>query len=155
MRPKTAEVSTAGSTLLSIFELNLDECEITVCLASVGADDDLPRFEKLQLTDELTDDFRGVVKRMIERWKNENENGDLQLKDYEAGSKPEPYEVEYIDLSTHESVQKQIQVLASIAGLLVFSADADFLSGLRFYVIIIQPKQGAPAYCFRLYSHKK
>ena len=155
MSPKTSDPSKADSTLASIFELNLNDCEITVCLASFGADDELPRMAKLQLSDELTNDFRGVVKKMTEKWKDANENGDLQLKSYEAGSKPEPYEIEYIDVSEHESIQKQIRVLASIADLLVFSGDDDFLSGLRFYVIIIQPNQGTPVYFFRLYSHKK
>jgi hypothetical protein len=64
MSPKTSDTSKADSTLASIFELNLNDCEITVCLASFGADDDLPRMAKLQLSDELTNDFSGVVKKV-------------------------------------------------------------------------------------------
>jgi Domain of unknown function (DUF4868) len=155
MSPKTSDTSKADFTLASIFELNLSDCEITVCLASFRANDDLPAAEKLQLSDELTNDFRGVVKKLTEKWKAEKENGDLQLKRYEAGSKPETYEIEYIDVSEHDSIQKQIRVLASIADLRIFTGDSEFLSGLRFYVIIVQPNQGTPIYFFRLYSHKK
>ena len=149
MSAKTNETSiAAASALANIFGLNLDDCEITVCLASFGVDDDIPRFEKLQLTDELTNDFRGVVKKMVGSWKVENENGDLELKRYEAGSKPESYELEYLEMSEHESIQKQIGVLSSIADLPLFSGDGDFLSGLRFYVIIVQPNRGRTAYFF-------
>jgi hypothetical protein len=58
-------------------------------------------------------------------------------------------------VSEHESIEKQIQVLSSIADLPIFAGDGEFLSGLRFYVIIVQPNHGAPIYFFRLYSHKK
>jgi hypothetical protein len=155
MSAKHSEATKAYSTLSGIFDLDLDESEITVCLAAFTSGDDVPRFEKLQLTDELTDDFRGVVKQMNKGWQAEHENGDLQLKSYQGGSRPEPYELEYIDVSEHEFVQKQLQVLLAIASLPIFSGDSNFLSGLRFYAIVVQPNRGAPVYYFRLYSHKK
>lgn len=155
MSPNDSQMGKARSTISSIFDLSVDDAEITVSLASVENNDELPKMEKLQLTDELTDEFRAVVRRSNERWKQEYENDDLELRPYNAGSKPELYEIEFVDVTEQEPLQKQIQVLSSIADLPLFSGDQSFLSGLRFYVIIAQFNNGEPVYYFRLYTQKR
>jgi hypothetical protein len=155
MSPTNNQMSKARSTISSIFDVNVDDAEITVCLASIGNDDDLPNMEKLQLTDELTGEFRAVVRQMNEKWEHEYENNDLELRPYNAGSKPELYEIEFVDLTEQEPLEKQINVLSAIASFPLFSGDKDFLSGLRFYVIIIQSDRGEPVYYFRLYTQKR
>lgn len=140
------------SALDDILHIDLSSCLVSVCLASLSRGDDEPKFEKLQLSDDLTESFRKVVRSVIAKRRNEATNGDLVLHAYHAGSKPEPFEVEYMNLSEHDSVKKQIASLSSMANLGIFAATNGFVSGLRFYVIIIQPTKGEPLYCFRSYS---
>ena len=54
-------MTTTSSKLDRIFELDLSECEVTVCLGSASKDEVLPRFERLLLSAELTETFRSVA----------------------------------------------------------------------------------------------
>jgi Domain of unknown function (DUF4868) len=141
--------------LNDILQLDLTQCAVSVCLASLVNDGEEPKFEKLQLSDDLTEDFREVVRALLKRWSRDNGSGDLVLRSYDAGSKPESYEVEYMNLSEHESVKAQIASLSSLSNLGIFGGTDSFVSGLRFYAIVVQSTQGEPIYCFRSYSSKK
>ena len=143
------------SMLNSILQLDLNQCLVSVCLASLVGDDDEPKFEKLQLSDDLTEDFRDAVGASLEKRNHDNGSGDLVLRHYDAGSKPESYEVEYMNLSEHDSIKQQISSLFSLANLGIFSVAEEFVSGLRFYVIVVQAGEGDPLYLFRSYSSKK
>jgi Domain of unknown function (DUF4868) len=148
-------MSDQKSALDRILQLNLIDAVVSVCLAAMIGNDDAPVFEKLQLSDELTEDFRGTVRKMIEKHKNNDENGDLVLRRYDARSKPESFEVEYVSLSDHGAIKNQVRSLSSVANLGIFDGRDDFVTGIRFYAIIVQPREGDPVYCFRSYSPKK
>jgi hypothetical protein len=143
------------STLNSILQVDLNQCTISVCLAALVGDEDDPKFEKLQLSDDLTEDFRDIVRALLEKRSNDNGSGDLVLQSYDAGSKPESYEVEYLNLSEHDSIKQQIASLSSLANLGIFSVAEEFVAGLRFYVIVVQAGEADPLYLFRSYSSKK
>lgn len=145
----------AKRVLASITELELDNCDVTVLLASVKEGDDEPQFEKLQLTQKLTNEFRRVVEETTEQWRESAENNDLRLVPYVAGSKPESHEMEFLDLSDHESINAQIRSLSSIGDVPLFRVDPEFVEGLRFYVIAVQCGNSAPVYLFRSYTPKK
>ncbi len=147
--------STSESAFRNFLDLDLSRCNVTVCLAALRTGDDMPTFEKLQLSDDLTENFRQVVQVMVEKQKKEDHTHDLILRTYEAGSKPDPHEVEYLSLEEHDVIKKQIASLASLADLSIFSATEPFVSDLRFYVLILQPKVGDPIYCFRSYTHRR
>jgi len=74
---------------------------------------------------------------------------------YDPGARLEHHEVEYLDLSANSAVKQQIDSLASLPGLKLFALEKTFLEGLRFYVIVAQPKRGKPIYFFRSYTQKK
>jgi hypothetical protein len=155
MSPPRSPMSGEKSALNEILQVDPTECLVSVCLAAVTGSDNPLVFEKLQLSDDLTNDFRGVARKMIEKHKANNENGDLVLRRYDAGSKPEPFEVEHVNLSDHDTIKDQISSLSSIVNLGTFDGRDEFVTGLRFYVIILQPRQADPVYCFRSYSPKK
>lgn len=155
MSNKKLQGSDPRIVLGSILELDLSKCAVTVCLASLSTDGDAPKFEKLQLSDDLTGDFRDIVQAILAKRKKDAERGDLVLRAYDAGSKPDPHEVEHVDLSEHDTIKNQIASLSSLADLGVFAVSDDFVSGLRFYVIVIQAEHSSPIYCFRSYSPKK
>jgi hypothetical protein len=148
-------MTTTKAMLNRILELDLSECEVTVCLASASKDEILPGFERLLLSAELTETFRSVAAYTLAHYKKEHNNGNLVLRKYTVESKPESYEVEYLDLSAYESIMEQISPLAALADVEVFEADEKFVSGLRFYVIAVQPPNGDPFYFFRSYTPKK
>jgi len=148
-------MTTTRSVLDHIIELDLSQCEVTVCLASASKDEILPRFERLLLSGELTDTFRSVAAFTLAHYKKEHNSGNLVLRKYAVESKPESYEVEYLDLSAYASIIEQISPLSALADVEVFKAEEKFVSGLRFYVIAVQPPSGDPIYFFRSYTPKK
>jgi Kiwa KwaB-like protein len=145
----------ANTVLDQLLELDLSECEVTVCLASSSKDEVLPRFERLLLSAKLTETFRSVAAYTIAHYKKERSDGNLVLRSYAVESKPDLHEVEYLDLPTYESIIEQIGPLSALADVEIFEADEKFISGLRFYVVAVQPPSGQPVYFFRLYTHKK
>lgn len=145
----------AKAELNRILDLDLSTCEVTVCLASSFKDEVLPRFERLLLSTELTETFRSVAAYTLAQYKKEYSSGNLVLRKYTVASKPESYEVEYLNVSTYESIMEQINPLAALADVEVFEADEKFISGLRFYVVAVQPPGGDPIYFFRTYTPKK
>jgi len=138
-----------------ILALDLRACAVTVCLASVSKANGELKLQKLQITDDLTEDFRSVPQAVFAARRKDATTNDLELRPYDPGSKPEQHEVEFIDLAKHKSIDEQIALLSSLADLEVFTQAEEFVSGLRFYVIIVQCKGGEPLYCFRIYSQKK
>lgn len=143
------------STFDSILDTNLDECQVTVCLASVHGESSDPAFQKLQLEEQLADRYRDVVKGVVKQLKKDRDRDDLVLCQHEPGSDPEPHEVEYLKLSEHPQIRDQISPLLSPMDLGIFDDDDSFKSGLRFYVIVVQKEDEEPIYYFRAYSPKK
>lgn len=148
-------MTTTRTTLDKLFELDVIECDVTVCLGSASKDEALPRFERLLLSAELTETFRSVAAYTLAHYKKEHASGNLVLRRYTVESKPESYEIEYLDLSGYKSILEQISQLAVLADVEVFMADEKFVSGLRFYVIVVQPPDGEALYFFRSYTPKK
>lgn len=126
----------------------------TVCLASLRKGEEIPEFQQLQITDELAAQFLNVVQEAFNELRKHFEKGDLVLRPYDVGSKPDPHEIEHVALTEHEAIAEQIKSLVSLADIGLFCEEEDFISGLRFYVIVVQPRNGPPIYCFRTYSKK-
>lgn len=155
MRTSRQKNDNTEKILDDILALDFKRCTLTVCLASVIVDKDVPLYEKLQLTDDITDDFRNIVIKITERLRKERQGNDLVLKTYEAGSKPDKHEIEYLELTDNEPIRDQIAPLSSLASLPISAAEDAFVDGLRFYVIILQCKSIRPIYFYRLYSQKQ
>ena len=137
-----------------ILRINLNQSDISVRLASIVGSEKNLKFERLQLEECLLADFKNVVKNNFKRLKKDSDSGDLLIYRYDAGSKLDSHEIEYIDLSDHNFIQAQIALLSALPDIDIFTANKDFIAGLRFYVLVIQ-QQDEPVYCFRIYSKKK
>jgi hypothetical protein len=135
--------------------MNLDGCTVTVCLGSLSKNEDELRIEQLQLTKDLTEEFANAAKRAVRHYSELNRKNELALRQHDAGSKPDSHEVEYLSLADHDSVETQVNSLASLAQIPVFKIDDEFIAGLRFYAIIFQCGNNAPLYFFRIYTPKK
>lgn len=142
------------SVLEGILSLDIDACEVQLCLASL-ADGDVADIQRVQIAHPVASEFREVAKKAIARRKNDLDKGDLVLKEYDAQAKLDGHELEHINLAIHDSIKSQLTGLANITNIDVFSEDDSFVAHLRFYVIILRPNQGVPILFFRTYTPKK
>jgi hypothetical protein len=138
-----------------ILALDLAKAAVTVCLAAIVQDGGLPELQIVQMTDELADDFREVFEKKLGTIRKDREAGDMRLRSYSAGSKPDRNEIEFLDIAGYPHIKEQLQPLGSMADLKTFQMDKEFVAGLRFYVITIGVLNRSPLYCFRAYSPKK
>jgi len=134
-------------------------CSLSVCLASVQPDEDVPAFRVLELSPRLTEKFRNeMVIAVLAEYEKKWRSGDLALYNYDAGGKLDDDEIEHLDFSApeYESILKQIEPLQSLPDIGTFQEDEpEFVSGLRFYVIKIQfIHDHEPVYFFRSYAVK-
>src|SRR5205085_3153341 len=127
MTTKTA----AKNTFERILALDLSECEVTVCLASSLKDQVVPHFERLLLSRDLTETFRSVAAYTQARSKKDYSSGNLVLRSYALESKPDAYEVEYLELPAYTTIMEQIGPLSALADVEMFQADEKFVSGIR------------------------
>jgi hypothetical protein len=145
----------ATPALDEIFKLELEKTTVTLCLASTRSDGGKPELQTVQITDELANEFRDVCRKKLQALKKDKDAGDLALRFYSAGSKPDRNEVEFLDVSDHQHIKEQLAPLAAIPDLKTFQLDKEFIAGLRFYVIALGMHDSKHLYCFRSYSPKK
>ena len=138
-----------------IVKANWDDCTATVCLGSLPDKAEEPQIEQLQITDDLTKEFRNAVREMARKYSKMFDKTDLAFRRYDAGSKPDGHEVEFLSLDEHEQIKKQVESLSSLAEIPVFKVKDKFVAGLRFYAITLQCNQEKPLYLFRTYTPKK
>ena len=144
----------AQQALNDMLGMEMESCEIQLCLASL-LEENAPEFQRVNISKSIAQEFRDVLESVLAKRRRDAESGDLVLHKYDATSKPDPHEIEYLNLEQHESIQTQIESLSDLHGLEVFAEDNDFVAKLRFYVITAKDKKGNTAYFFRSYSPKK
>jgi hypothetical protein len=155
MAPKQALSKQMVEQFDRILATSLDGCAVTVCLGSFSKDAEEPKIEQLQITRELTEEFANAARQTVKRYSELKSKDDLVLQQYDAGSKPDAHEVEYLDLTDHETIETQVKSLSSLADIPVFKIDDQFIAGLRFYAIVFQCQKNPPLYFFRSYTPKK
>jgi hypothetical protein len=141
--------------LQALFDLDISSCGTNVCLASFDNNQRTIQFQRLQIMARLAKDFSEIVQAAILRLKKAKSNGNLKLQPYDSSVKMESHEIEYLDLNVHNSIKDQIASLSSLSSVPDFKQEEDFISGLRFYVVIITPSQGEPILLFRNFTPKK
>lgn len=152
---QTKDGRNSSQTLFGkILTLDLDACEIQLFLASL-TEDDTPDFQCVTITSDVATEFRDIVKKTVAKRKKDSDKSDLVLQAYDPQTKLDQHEVEYLDLSAHTSIKNQITALADITSLACFSEDHEFITKLRFYVLMLKPKKSRPVFFFRSYTSKK
>lgn len=147
-------VSRAREAFADLLSVDLDTCEIQLCLASVPKEES-PDIQQVSLHTDVVKEFVGIARKQFESRKADLEDGDLVLHPYAPQAKLDSHEVEFLSLGTYPSISTQISGLKDSASLDWFENEGDFLKSLRFYVIVITPKKGEPLLCFRTYSPKR
>lgn len=144
---------TPSGILDQILDFQPYECEVSVCLASVSEPGN-PKYQRLSITDDLSDEFRSITSSKIATLKKSNSKGNLVVQPYENSCRLESHEVESIDLSQLQFVASQISVLNEPVSIDLFENDQSFRQALKFYVVVFQPKKSEipPLYSFRKYN---
>ncbi len=87
----------------------------TVCFAATRSKKVIPSLRKLQLSDSVSDDFRGIAIQTQRKYLSTRRNVHYEFKSYTAESKPDDHEIEYLDLSECPDIARQIALLKSLA----------------------------------------
>jgi len=153
MSSQTAKKS-PKDVLADILKVDVMNCSIDLYLAST-TEGGIPAFQRLNITVGLATEFRTIVRTALDSWRKESESGDRVLQGFDPGAKLDGFEIEHLDLSDHQLIKRQVNVLANGLDLKVFADEEHFVSGLRFYVIMLKPQQGQPVYLFRTYTPKR
>jgi hypothetical protein len=92
-----------------------------------------------------------------QEYKKLEQKRDLVLREYVVETKPDEYEIEYLDISKseYETISKQIKPILSFQDMGTFQDEKWFVSNLRFYVIKVTPLTGKSIYFYRAYTPKK
>src|SRR3989442_1535096 len=143
------------SVFKNILSLDIRLCPVSVYLASADKNDLVPNFQQMLMTPKLTDGFRDIIENILQKYRNEMGGNDLLFLDYCIESVLEANEIERFELTTRKTIAEQIEPLKLLTDIETFSEEKDFIKGIRFYVIVVQPEEGEPVYFYHYYTPKK
>jgi Domain of unknown function (DUF4868) len=106
--------------------------------------------QRLNLRQDLATEFLAAAKDSVPP-----ANQELRLRTYEAGYKPEPDEISYIDLAQNPAIANLILQVSQVQQAEFFREADEFIDSLRFYAIVVSPSARRRAVFFRTYSPKK
>lgn len=147
----TLDLTSPGTLLKSILTLDLNKCDITICIASGTPDDKAYTFRRVNQSEKLKQKFREAVAEALSKYREAFEEDDLELSEFSADTAKPDQEVEYLDIFPYDSIKQQIKPVDYYMDMDAFQHDdAAFIKQMRFYVIRVQPP-GSPAINF--YQH--
>jgi hypothetical protein len=135
----------ALESLVAIFAANP---AANVLLVSQPDEDTV--IQRLSLDGALATDFRQVARDACS-----NIIGNMRLRLYDPGYKPDSDELSYVDLSANAELATQIQELAGVQRAELFREDDEIIDALRLYSIVVSPSARRHAVFLRTYSPKK
>ena len=128
----------ARNILTQIFNAPYEEADIQLCLGSAGNDDEVPVIEKVQISVDVSNEFKLITAREVRRYRKKSLAGDLRLLKYDPAAMNRADEIEYLPLAEEESITSQIANLNDIQALPVFTASEEFVGELRFYALVLE-----------------
>lgn len=127
---------------------------VTVCLAATPGPD-AASYQRLQLSEDLSGQFRGIVGDALGSLSREDEDGDLLLNTYEPGTRLLSNELEFLTIPDQAVLANQIAALGDLNEIPLFLHGEEFITHLKFYVIVLGPRNGPPLSFFRVCSQKQ
>ena len=97
----------AKDTFSEVLNLDLADAAPTVCLASSPVES-LPEYQRLSMTDAVRQEFENVVRNVRSGFDAE----DVIFREYDAGSKPDAHEIEYLALAEADFVADQFKAFS-------------------------------------------
>lgn len=156
--PISHEREEAHDLLARIFALDLNQCDLAVCLASGQDGSDIPLYRRAYLSQNAANDFHKALDTALAPSKKLQAEGNLVLTEFSADNVLEDGVIEYLRIPDHQGLAQQIEGLHNFRGLERFAADEKaFVQNLRFYAMAVTPPATSglqdPVYYYRWYSH--
>ncbi len=148
----SAHAASALKHLKMAIAVPLDKSNITVCLGASTDDEPIPTIQRIQMTDGLVAEFGRICESTAGKCEKDLTSGDSVLAPYEAGSRPDECEIEFLRVPEHDFVAKQLHAIGSPSNIPLFEHEKDFTGNLLFYTIVVTPPTGKPVLLFRVYS---
>jgi type I restriction enzyme R subunit len=150
MNPDLAEPEVL---LKYILTLELEKCDIEVCIASGEPDDKAYRFRRIIQSPRLVQKFREAVAEALKKYRQELDENNIELREFAAETSKPEQEVEYLNILPYDSIKQQIEPVEHYLDMQHFQHDErNFIKKMRFYVIHLQPPKGPPINFFQRYS---
>ncbi len=151
------EAKAAQETLEQILNLDLEKCDLSVSLAAKTANDSQPRLRRVDMTEKAATSFRDGLNQALVPVRKALKEKDLRMLPFDPSQALDEQTVEYLQISSYESLQPQIEHLKhSLDAEDLRGYEHPFVDDLRFYSVIVRPQDpqfSEPIYCYRWYSH--
>lgn len=155
MTPRDAGAA-ALAALDAINQVDFSESLISVCIAYYPKSEEFPVFETLPLSADLAAEFLGLAQDITVETYEGVSDGSLSLLQYDAGSKLDGHEREYLNIRRYGHIVRYIESLeTSLPFVDDFKPKDQADRDIKFYVIVVQPKKAEPIMFFRTYSHRR
>jgi Kiwa KwaB-like protein len=148
------ELQSALEKLKALSQIEVASCDAHLCLASI-TNEDVPLLQRVQVSQSVQAEFKAIAADMIAEIESNLGASEITLHKYNPLSKLDSHEVEYLNLAEHPALGGQVAVSRSPLDMDLFSANDQFIEGLRFYAIVLHPAGMEPVILFRTYSHSK
>jgi hypothetical protein len=129
------------------------DASLSVCLASEVVKGQSVTLAALNITQPLQDSFRKVVTDHVQKIATLKEDGDLDLLPFEAGTKLDSHELEFLDAKDIETITDRLTCIpSSFVAVPFFVHNDHFVKGLKFYVMSLEAKSAKRVLFFRKYN---
>jgi Domain of unknown function (DUF4868) len=149
----TFDLAQPASLLKYILTLDLKQCDIAVCIASGDPDDKEYTFRLVNQSQALAQKFREAVEEVLQKYRQELEDDNIELRDFTPETIKPEQEIEYLNILPYDSIKHQVEPVEHYLDMPYFKHDErDFIKKMRFYVIRVQPSGGPAINFYRHYS---
>ncbi len=151
------QLKAAQASLEQILNLDLAQCDVSVCLAARNPNGPQPHLRRMDMTERAAANFRNGINQALAPVRKALHDQALRVLSFDPSQPLAEHTVEYLQVSEYESIQPQIERLKQ-------GTDAEnlrgyehpFVDNLRFYSVIVKPQTPSftePIYYYRWYSH--
>ena len=143
-----SELEQAKTLLKHILTLDINKCNLELCIASGGPRDKEYEFRAVYQSEDLMQTFREALTEILKPYREDLDDDTLRLEAFLADTVKEDHVVEYLNMMPYDSFKQQMQPVEQPLDRQRFRHDEkDFIDKMRFYVIRVEPP-GEPAINF-------
>ncbi|MBO0794807.1 MAG: DUF4868 domain-containing protein [Ktedonobacteraceae bacterium] len=151
------QANIARATLEQILNVDLAQCDLSVCLAAKDAYNAQPRLRRIDMTEKAAASFRDGLDQALASARKALRDQELRVLAFDPTQALDEHTVEYLQISSYKSLQPQVEYLKkAVDAENLRGYEHPFVDNLRFYSVIVKPQDPAfsePIYYYRWYSH--
>lgn len=147
----------AQDKFLEIFNnlerIDSGEYSVSIALATCGESGE-PQYRSLNISDGVAEVFATTVASSLSALKSFHESGDLVLREYSGGYKPDSHEIEYLEAAS-SSLGSIMKAIPSAADIPLLGKPDSFVDHVRFYTVLLEKKRKKRLVLFRRFNRTK